>query len=59
MKFTQIAVATGSDEAFSDRIYALGTDGRIYLLSMDHKQDWWWRQLPDIDYQKLYQSSLG
>lgn len=59
MKFTQISVATDNDEQASDRIYALGIDGRIYLLTMDHKQEWWWRQLPDIDYQKLYQSSLG
>jgi hypothetical protein len=59
MKFMQIAVATGNDEEASDRIYALGEDGKIYLLDMDHNREWWWRQLPDIDRDKLYQSRLG
>ena len=59
MKFAQIAVAAATDADLSDRIYALGVDGKIYLLDMDHKQEWWWRVLPDIDRDKLHQSRLG
>ena len=59
MKFIQISIAAGTDEDLSDRIYALGEDGMIYCLSMDHDHEWGWRVMPDIDAKKLYRARLG
>jgi hypothetical protein len=59
MKFTQIAIASATDQDLSDRIYALGEDGNIYRLSLDIRSEWYWSKLPELEINKLHRPALG
>jgi hypothetical protein len=59
VKFIQIAIASATDQDLSDRIYALGQDGNIYLLTLDIRSEWYWSKMPELDINKLNCRKLG